>query len=434
MNALGLEILGGIQNFLSVVDILLLFRFCYTVGERYKYKHYVLAGVIFVVYAIVVGIFLDSGRIAFASIYIYLAVVGIVFKAKRKWTAIFMMIPTMLIYYLWSNLCELMCCFITWNKFNSKISNSIFFGIGEDLILAVLLLWLISRKEKEYPTMSLNVGESVLISLFCVFSMTFTIIFEILDEQLMNGMYTIAWMIFVIVLNIIVPYGIIHRCQARYYRTLSNNYKEQFEMEYYFFRNYKEQQKDEARFRHDWKNHMLLLQSMFEKGEYEKAKEYFAQLTDKKKQSGNIILTGNEIVDMILSAKQEKIQKFGIQINCEGGLEHLEFMEAMDCCVLFSNLIDNAIEANNQCDSSRFIKISSVENAGTFMISMENKMCGELQQEEERLLTTKMDKKKHGWGTINAFEVIKKYNGEYQITAENGVFCIRILLPYKNVC
>lgn len=429
MNAVGMELLGGIQNFLSVIDILFLLRFCYSSGEKRKWKHYVIAGLVFCVYAIIMGILLNSGTGALFVVYVYLVIAGICFTKKRKWAVPFMLIPAMLLYYFWSNFCILLCSMITWNKFDSSIGEGLIFSICEDFALAVILFLVIKKKERQYPAISLNLGESILVSVFCFFSMFFIAVFEILDETLMNGTYTFAWMLFVIILNVIVPYGIIHRCRARYYRSLSDNYKEQFEMEYYFFQDYKEQQRDEAKVRHDWKNHMLLLQSMFEKGEYEKAKDYFVQLTDKKKLSGNYFLTGNEIVDMILNAKQEKIQKYNIKVTCGGGLEALKFMEAIDCCILFSNLIDNAIEANSKCEGNRYLDICATQSAGMLMISLENRTCQELQQEDNRLLTTKKDKKNHGWGTANAFEVIRKYHGEYHITSEDGVFVIKILFP-----
>lgn len=43
-------------------------------------------------------------------------------------------------------------------------------------------------------------------------------------------------MFFVIVLNIAVFYGIIYRNHAKYYKELSENFKEQFDSEYAYFK------------------------------------------------------------------------------------------------------------------------------------------------------------------------------------------------------
>ncbi len=435
MNALVLEILAGLQNFLSVMGILLFLRFCYAVGENRKWRSFVIAGLGFVFYAILMGVVVQyitpnlADVLPEISIIIYLGIVSVLLAETKKWLAPLKLIPSMLLYYMWSNLFELIVCIATLNRFNYAFTDSFWFSLLEDTVLVILLMFFIPKKEKNYSGISLNLLESVLVSVFCFFSMIFTAVFEYLDEVLLNGLFTLVWMLFMIILNIIIPYAIIHRCRTRYYRNLSENYKEQFEMEYYFFKNYKEQQKEESKSRHDFKNHMLLLQSMFEKGEYEKAKEYFAKLTDKKKENGNYFLTGNEIVDMILNAKQEKIEKNEMQVTCEGGLESLAFMDSMDVCVLFSNLIDNAIEANSKCDAERFLSIRSTTSAGAVMLLIQNNTNGDVQLENGKLVTTKKDKKNHGFGTANAFEIIKKYNGEYTISTEENVFSIKILFP-----
>lgn len=80
---------------------------------------------------------------------------------------------------------------------------------------------------------------------------------------------------------------------------------------------------------------MLVLQSLMDKQEYEKAQEYFQKMSEGKVSAGEHYLTGNEIVDIILNAKAEKMKEAGIQVRCSGGLEGLKFMEPSDCCILF---------------------------------------------------------------------------------------------------
>lgn len=38
----------------------------------------------------------------------------------------------------------------------------------------------------------------------------------------------------------------------------------------------------------------------------------------------------------------------------------------------------------------------------------------------------------HGFGLSNVKKAIKKYNGNYSIGAENGQFCINILIPIPD--
>lgn len=212
-----------------------------------------------------------------------------------------------------------------------------------------------------------------------------------------------------------------------------NHYREQFSSEYDYFKEYKNQQEETAHFRHDWKNHMLLLQGLLENGNYDKAAEYFHTLTAESISSGKRIFTGNEIVDIILSAKMTKIEEEEIAVSCNGGLEPLSFMEDVDVCILFSNLIDNAIEANAKCEGDRFLTIRVSHKPALFMIEVSNSLNGELREKEGYLLSSKEDSAAHGIGTQNIFSVVRKYAGEYSIRVQDKRFIFTMIFPLDRL-
>ena len=47
-------------------------------------------------------------------------------------------------------------------------------------------------------------------------------------------------------------------------------------------------------------------------------------------------------------------------------------------------------------------------------------------------MTTKPDVRSHGWGLQIIREIVDCYHGELDITDENGLFCVKILL-YRAV-
>lgn len=88
----------------------------------------------------------------------------------------------------------------------------------------------------------------------------------------------------------------------------------------------------------------------------------------------HIILTGNEIVDLILASKTDELEHNQIKITCEGSLETFSFMEHVDCCILFSNLIDNAIEANLKLEKGRYITITTNGTNNLLYVEVSNPM------------------------------------------------------------
>lgn len=426
------EVLSIITDTFSVLDILLILQTFFGVDRCKKLWHYFAIGGIYLVPSLGLNKwFADEEMLFFIATCLYIALTATVLAKERKWRPVLLTIPALLLYLQWDSVCALLDVLFHLGKYAYTWAETAtdIYEILSDILLFVILLYVTRVKKVEKRMLQFTVGETILVSFFCIFCPVLTKVLQYLEETFNNFMYSMAWVSFVLILNFAVFYGIFHRKNARHYRELSENYKQQFNTEFSYFKEYKKEQKDIAGFRHDWNNHLILLTSMFERGEYEKAKEYFEALSSKGKIEDESILTGNEIVDMILNAKQEKLKQEKIEVTYSKGLEQLQFMEPVDCCILFSNLIDNAIDANCKCERERYIAIEVCEKASILIVAIENRMNGDLKLENERLVTTKEDAQLHGIGTQNAFEIIKKYHGEYRIETKDNTFIIQILFP-----
>lgn len=422
-------------NTISMFDMLLIAQtFLHVPMVTKKWKIAICAGVFIVLdflVAILTAYVIPISWLQIVYMYLFCAVVIALLMKQKRWLAILIPVPACLIYLQWGQIFSLIEKLFGMEELYVQISETTFTlmdGVAE-LSLLIILCCVLHFGGAKRPYLQLKIGEIIFLSIFCFFTPLISIMLEIILDQLNSPFYSLFWIGFMLVLSIGVFYAFVHRGIARYYRALSEHYKETFDSEYSYFQDYKEQQQDMAKFRHDWKNHMLLLQTMMENQNYEKAKAYFNDLTDRNEVAGGRIVTGNEILDIILSAKSMEMESSKIECTFNGGLEALHYMESVDCCVLFSNLIDNAIEANCKYDGKRWLRIHTIHNHGHIVISIENQMNGELKQEGEQLLTTKEDSSRHGIGMQNAIEVIRKYNGEYQIQANGNTFAIRMLFP-----
>lgn len=240
-------------------------------------------------------------------------------------------------------------------------------------------------------------------------------------------LFVIVFLLIGGMITFVFVYDFVHEKKTLYYEDLSKDYKEQFTQEYSYFKEYKEMQSDTERFRHDWKNHMLLLQEMLNQGEYEKAKRYFNDLSEKAVQNKQEIFTGNEILDLILVSKATEIENNQIKLTCNGRLESFTYMEHVDCCILFSNLIDRAIEANLKLRTERYIAIEAHKKDQTLYVTISNPMEDMEEVIETRFQTTKKDVEKHGIGIRNMHGILKKYHIEYYIIISEQEFSIRML-------
>lgn len=193
---------------------------------------------------------------------------------------------------------------------------------------------------------------------------------------------------------------------------------------------------DEAlrRFRHDFKNHVIVLNSMLEQGDYENAKRYFGSISEEFSLTQNKYATGNSVVDSLLSIKVVSAAMQNTEILFDGVIPERE-IEPKDMCICFGNLLDNAIEACAALPegTERTIHIQAILSNNVLVLSFVNPtaqkkkaVIGELPK------TTKKDVRAHGIGLKNVRDVAKKYNGALHLSIEKAQFTAELLMEFQK--
>lgn len=424
-------VLSIILNIFSVLDVLLIIKLFF--GVDIPRKYYWRIGAIYGGFDLLIELLLWKYTwIMFGLVILYIVLVEFYFIKERRWRILFFTIAALCAYAQYEMLVSTILDYTGIVQYDVLFGEISLFSMLETIFIFLILFALIYILEHKHPLVPLGTGGMILLSVFSFLSPALLSLLIIVEENLQNNKFTLICICFMLVLNAVVLYAIIYHNASRFYKKLSKNYKQQFDSEYEYFKGYKEEQQEVIRFRHDWKNHMLLLQSLLEEKEYEKAQEYFASLAEKSTKHSYRALSGNEIVDMILGIKMERMEQAGIQVSCDGSLSALRFMEPIDCCILFANLLDNAIEANESYTGNRYISLHGVQHPGTLLLVIENPISQEVHWEENHLVSTKEDGKEHGIGSQNAFEMIHKYAGEYSVTTEEGLFSIKIVFSLDS--
>lgn len=430
MMDLGIEVITLFLNMFAMLDIWLILNLLFGCDMKVTLRNLSIASGIFIfVEYIDMYIFKEQEIIATAVIFAYNVLVTFILTKRNRIKTLLLEIPALLVYAEFGIFIELIERIMELDDYYIGAKRLTPSDFVSDILLFVILVLLSRTKVAKTKSIQLTIGEGVVLSLFCLFSPAIVIGLEWFEGMIHEYAYKLVWICFMIILNVAVVYAIAHRKMATYYRQLSENYKKEFEAEYSFFRDYKEQQEDTIKFRHDWKNHMLLLQQMLEKEEYGKAESYFKELTATTSKSVHKIATGNELVDMILSTKMNVLEDNEITLQCKGALSEFNFMKYVDGCILLSNLIDNAVEANVKVKGPHYILLAAKKTERLFYLEIRNPMKGSLQQEDHRILTTKTEKENHGIGLQNVYDILEKYNGEYHIITKNREYTIQMIFP-----
>ena len=383
--------------------------------------------------AVVMLIFKDHDMIQMVLFFAFLVVYGAIRTHGHRVRAGIEGILSCLLYVMYGFLTQMTGTMLGLDKYEIKLGNESqsVFEFCMDLVILAALIFAIHKVNERHMDVRLTVGEEILLCVISLFSPVFCAGLDRIYTNVDGILYSIAWVLFAIGVNVAVFAWIIHRKLTRHYRNLSENYRRSFDAEYQYFKDYKEKQSDAVRLRHDLKNHMLTIQGLMDRGEYDKAKKYFQEMTESGGIDTGWIATGSEIVDILLNAKKSVMDENNIQMDVSGAFGRLSQMDNSDCSVLIANLIDNAIEANAACRKDRYIKVRASENPGSLMILVENPMSGEIRSDGDRLISTKTDSDtEHGIGTVNIKRVVEKYHGECQMKPCDGIFVVKVILPF----
>ena len=200
--------------------------------------------------------------------------------------------------------------------------------------------------------------------------------------------------------------------------------KEQYDSQIEFYKMLNEQYLQMERLRHDMKNHVLALRGLWENREFEKAGNYLEKMMESGNIGGSEEITGNQAVDALLYNKKKKAGQFQIRWMCDVQIPKGCVIDEFDLCVLFGNLLDNAIKACAEWKNKEycFVDIQSQQVKKCFLLVMKN---GTVMKDVKEI--------KQGIGFLNIYETVKKYDGTVNIKVENNVFEISILFPMNSI-
>lgn len=303
------------------------------------------------------------------------------------------------------------------------------------LLCLLILFCLISVIRKSMPKKKgylLTQMEWIRFSIFPLFSLVTILILMIQFDFVENnsqGMILI-WVVSGLVIMNILIFSLLSDALKREnelaeYRVIQERGKSDTEMYRTMIKNYDEQRK----MIHEFKNHMSCMASLAKHGEIERLNDYISNIQDNMDREHDLFDANHRLINRILNTKfLEACQKNILLIIKANDLSGVD-MEDQDLVILLSNLLNNAMEACEQCEK-KVIKLKMVKEHDWLTVSVSNSYEQEPIKEAGKFITTKTENAQyHGLGIENIKDVVNKYEGTYLIKNENNQFQFMILLP-----
>lgn len=135
------------------------------------------------------------------------------------------------------------------------------------------------------------------------------------------------------------------------------------------------------------------------------------------------------IVNAILMDLEGTCREHGLRydVMAAAGLD-LEFIEDVHKISMFGNLLENAAEAAARAEGG-FVQVDIyMGNKALLVFKVENNFRVAPNKKNGCYLTTKQDKKGHGFGIKKVRELAGRYNGLLDLQQENGIFTASLIL------
>lgn len=177
--------------------------------------------------------------------------------------------------------------------------------------------------------------------------------------------------------------------------------------------------------RHDLKRYLVTYRQLLQEGKYEVIEADIDKILGKRLNTNHCVYTENTILNAVICEKMEQCSikniKIEVQVNADKDMDSIEYG------VVLSNLLDNAIEAEEQeKEENRYICLNMGVEQNMIHLVVSNYIAESVLQNNTLLETSKKNKQLHGIGLRGVKEFVNNKEGEIEIFEENHMFVVHI--------
>lgn len=221
--------------------------------------------------------------------------------------------------------------------------------------------------------------------------------------------------------------------QSKHFRELSESSERYMTAQAKHFEQSRDADTEMRILRHDMRNHITVMNSLYDSGKINELGEYLKELGSAFADTQSVNITGNEIADAIISEKKKYAEMSGVSLVTNGSLKGLE-IGAVTLCTVLSNLLDNAVEAAAQTDTKRVVTLSAKKADSFYYICISNPTLKDIDASAD-IPTSKPEGSGHGLGLKSVRKAIEKCGGTLELsckeTSSSYTFMAEVILSAK---
>ncbi len=195
------------------------------------------------------------------------------------------------------------------------------------------------------------------------------------------------------------------------------------------YENLSENYEKQRKLQHEYNHRLNSIAALARNGQIEELKEYLHRLNYEVGELNRVYDFKNTMLNALLNAKEHEMHRKGITfIIFSMNLDNLPIYNE-DLVVILENLLNNAMEACEECED-KVVKLKITEDDRGTLLAVENTYVTAPIRVGDKFITTKNENRDfHGIGIENVKDVVEKYHGETMINVFEDVFRFTIRLP-----
>ena len=143
--------------------------------------------------------------------------------------------------------------------------------------------------------------------------------------------------------------------------------------------------------------------------------------------SGKKVYTGIGLIDAIINDYSARAEQKNIDLNVNAQMLPIDIgFASCDICSLFTNLLENAVEA-----ATEKVAVHIGRAGRTLYLKIENDTSAVPIRKGKRFVPGKDERELHGWGTQIVEDIVERYEGDVEYNYRDGLFGVYILLNEK---
>ena len=189
---------------------------------------------------------------------------------------------------------------------------------------------------------------------------------------------------------------------------------------------------ENRRARHDFRQHLRVIQDCVKRGDLEDLKSYLAEYEKQFPSHSDHIYCNSYAVNAILAFYADKADHHSIRLDVKIQMSDTPVIPETEFCVLLGNLLENALDACQTGHSGSetaqpFIRVCAVQTGtSTLSITVDNTSVFKPTWIHEKLVSTKAAGS--GIGTESIRMIAEQYHGDARFEWRDGVFYASVML------